>query len=303
MSTNEQKHSIPKLLIVDDQAINIRVIHELFRNDYEVYMATSGAQALEKARTLLPDLILLDVVMPGMSGHEVCQHIKADPALTAIPVIFVTAHYDEEDEVRGFELGAVDFIHKPTNPTITRARVRNQLLLKQQTDILRSYAMIDGLTGIANRRKFETYFHRNWLQCKRDQVPLSLFMIDVDYFKKFNDHYGHQAGDNTLQQIATILQQGFNRATDIVARYGGEEFVVILPNTNKTGALAIAHQLQELVGQAAIPHEHNLAAPYVTISIGIAALERAGPADYDLILRQADNALYLAKGAGRNSVA
>lgn len=175
--------------------------------------------------------------------------------------------------------------------------------VKQQQQELELLSYTDSLTGLANRRALELRLNEQLSQAQRQQWPLSLLMIDVDCFKAFNDHYGHQAGDSTLQQIATILQQGFNRATDIVARYGGEEFVVILPNTNKTGALAIAHQLQELVGQAAIPHEHNLAAPYVTISIGIAALDRAGPADYDLILRQADNALYLAKGAGRNTVA
>lgn len=175
--------------------------------------------------------------------------------------------------------------------------------VKQQQQELELLSYTDSLTGLANRRALELRLNEQLSQAQRQQWPLALLMIDVDCFKAFNDHYGHQAGDSTLQQIAAILQQGFNRATDIVARYGGEEFVVILPNTNKTGALAIAHQLQELVGQAAIPHEHNLAAPYVTISIGIAALERAGPADYDLILRQADNALYLAKGAGRNTVA
>lgn len=175
--------------------------------------------------------------------------------------------------------------------------------VKQQQQELELLSYTDSLTGLANRRALELRLNEQLSQAQRQQWPLALLMIDVDCFKAFNDHYGHQAGDSTLQQIAAILQQGFNRATDIVARYGGEEFVVILPNTNKTGALAIAHQLQELVGQAAIPHEHNLAAPYVTISIGIAALDRAGPGDYDLILRQADNALYLAKGAGRNSVA
>lgn len=174
--------------------------------------------------------------------------------------------------------------------------------VKQQQKELELLSYTDSLTGLANRRALELRLTEQLSQAQRQQWPLSLLMIDVDCFKAFNDHYGHQAGDHTLQQIAQLLQQGFNRATDSVARYGGEEFVVILPNTNKAGALALAHQLQELVEQAAIPHEHNLAAPYVTVSIGVTSLERAGPADYDLILRQADNALYLAKGAGRNSV-
>ncbi len=174
--------------------------------------------------------------------------------------------------------------------------------VKQQQLELELLSYTDSLTGLANRRSLELRLTEQLAQAQRQQWPLSLLMIDVDCFKAFNDHYGHQAGDRTLQQIAQLLQLGFNRATDTVARYGGEEFVVILPNTSKAGATALAHQLQTLVSQAAIPHEHNLAAPYVTVSIGVTSLERAGPADYDLILRHADNALYLAKGAGRNTV-
>jgi|GEM_PF-806483 len=174
--------------------------------------------------------------------------------------------------------------------------------VKQQQLELELLSYTDSLTGLANRRALELRLTEQLAQAQRQQWPLSLLMIDVDCFKAFNDHYGHQAGDRTLQQIAQLLQLGFNRATDTVARYGGEEFVVILPNTSKAGAMALAHQLQALVSQAAIPHEHNLAAPYVTVSIGVTSLERAGPADYDLILRHADNALYLAKGAGRNTV-
>jgi diguanylate cyclase (GGDEF)-like protein len=174
--------------------------------------------------------------------------------------------------------------------------------VKQQQLELELLSYTDSLTGLANRRALELRLAEQLSQAQRQQWPLSLLMIDVDCFKAFNDHYGHQAGDLTLQQIAVLMQQGFNRATDIVARYGGEEFLVILPNTNKAGALVLAQQLQQLVEKSAIPHAHNLAAPYVTVSIGVASLERAGPADYDLILRQADNSLYQAKEAGRNQV-
>jgi diguanylate cyclase (GGDEF)-like protein len=174
--------------------------------------------------------------------------------------------------------------------------------VKQQQLELELLSYTDSLTGLANRRALELRLAEQLSQAQRQQWPLSLLMIDVDCFKAFNDHYGHQAGDVTLQQIAVLMQQGFNRATDIVARYGGEEFLVILPNTNQAGALALAQQLQQLVEKSAIPHAHNLAAPYVTVSIGVASLERATPADYDLILRQADNSLYQAKDAGRNRV-
>jgi diguanylate cyclase (GGDEF)-like protein len=174
--------------------------------------------------------------------------------------------------------------------------------VKQQQLELELLSYTDSLTGLANRRALELRLAEQLSQAQRQQWPLSLLMIDVDCFKAFNDHYGHQAGDLTLQQIAVLMQQGFNRATDIVARYGGEEFLVILPNTNKAGALVLAQQLQQLVEKSAIPHAHNLAAPHVTVSIGVASLERAGPTDYDLILRQADNSLYQAKEAGRNQV-
>lgn len=302
MNTTNIHHSLPKLLIVDDQAMNIRVVHEVFRNDCEVYMATSGAQALEKARSLLPDLILLDVVMPGMSGHEVCQKIKADPGLATIPIIFVTAHYDEADEVRGFELGAVDFIHKPINPTITRARVRNQLLLKQQSDILRSYAMVDGLTGIANRRKFEASFNRNWLLCKRDQEPLSLFMIDVDYFKKFNDHYGHQDGDTCLRKIAQTLQATLTRPFDLAARFGGEEFVCLLPKTEATGAMTVAKKVEQAIRALNIAHAQSDIASYVTVSIGIVTTTPKQNSESQQLIATADQQLYNAKKSGRNQI-
>ncbi len=174
--------------------------------------------------------------------------------------------------------------------------------VNQQQHELELLSYTDSLTGLANRRALELRLKEQLSQAQRQQWPLSLLMIDVDCFKAFNDHYGHQAGDSTLQQIAQLLQQGFNRAADIVARYGGEEFVVILPNTDKAGAIVLAHQLQALLGQAKIAHAHNIAAPYVTLSIGVTSLERAAPGDYDLILRQADNALYRAKEAGRNRV-
>ena len=302
MNNTNSHHSLPKLLIVDDQAVNIRVAHELFRNDFEVYMATNGEQALEKARTLLPDLILLDVVMPGMSGHEVCQQLKADPLLAEIPIIFVTAHYDEADEVRGFELGAVDFIHKPINPTITRARVHNQLLLKQQRDQLRSIALMDGLTGIANRRKLESHLTTHWLQCAREQKPLSLFMIDVDNFKKYNDHYGHQEGDNCLKQIAQTIDTSLERPCDLAARFGGEEFVCLLPDTDHQGARYVAEKIEQAIRALAMPHQASPVANQVTVSIGSTTLLPTPNSDPQQLIARADEQLYIAKNNGRNQI-
>ncbi len=201
----------PKLLLVDDQPMNIRVLHQLFRYECDVHMATGGEQAIEVCKALLPDLILLDVVMEGMDGHEVCRRLKADPLTQDIPIIFLSANGEEDDEAIGLELGAVDYIGKPFNPMIVRARVKTHLTLKRQGDYLRSMAMLDGLTGVANRRKLEARLEAAWSQACRDNGPLSLIMIDVDYFKKYNDHYGHQSGDQCLRRLAMALAATLNR--------------------------------------------------------------------------------------------
>ncbi len=169
-----------------------------------------------------------------------------------------------------------------------------------QQQELQQLSYTDSLTGLANRRAFELQFTQALVQSQRQQWPLTLLMIDVDCFKAYNDHYGHQAGDDTLLRIAQLLQQGINRGSDLVARYGGEEFVAILPDTNATGAAAIAAQLLQLFRQAALPHQYNLAGDYVSISIGICCINAASTADYDTMLRRADNALYQAKANGRN---
>lgn len=199
-------HNRPKLLIVDDQSTNIRVLHELFREDCDVFMATSGEQAITVCQTQLPDLILLDVVMDDVDGHEVCRRLKADPVTQGIPIIFITAQQRDSDEALGLELGAVDFISKPINPIIVRARVRTHLTLKLQNDLLRSMALMDGLTGVANRRKFDEDISADWRQCFREQKPLSLILADVDYFKRYNDRYGHLAGDGCLKSVAQALK-------------------------------------------------------------------------------------------------
>ena len=186
----------PRLLVVDDQPINIQTLYQVFHADHEVFVATSGEQALAFCRgNPLPDLILLDVVMPGLDGLAVCQQLKADPVLANIPVIFVTACMDPADETRALEAGGVDFITKPVNPMVVRARVKTHLTLKAQEDFLRSLVFVDGLTGVANRRRFDEALLSEWRQCRRAGTPLALLMIDIDHFKRYNDHYGHPTGD------------------------------------------------------------------------------------------------------------
>ena len=289
----------PRLLVVDDQPSNIRLLHELFRTDCDVFMATSGEQAIELCLKQSPDLVVLDIVMNGMSGHEVCRRLKADSRTSEVPVIFVTGLASESDEAYGFEIGAVDFISKPINPVIVRARVRTHLALKLQGDILRSIALRDGLTGVGNRRKFDEDMRAAWWHCKRDQVPLSLIMLDVDFFKRFNDRYGHHAGDQCLISIAQQIKFGLSRPYDSIARYGGEEFACLLPDTGAEGAARVAVKLLGLVRELAIEHADSDASPVVSVSLGVATVVPVEGLDSMVLIEAADEQLYKSKNAGR----
>lgn len=297
----------PKLLIVDDQPVNLQALYHAFSADHQVFMATNGAQALALARDKQPDLVLLDVVMPGMDGHEVCRRLKADVLTHDVPVIFVTAHSDAEAETTGLELGAVDFISKPINPAIVRARVRTHVTLKLQSDLLRQMVFIDGLTGVHNRRFFDERIQDELQRCTRDHRPLALVLLDVDFFKRFNDRYGHQAGDECLRQVAAAVRSAVRRPGDVVARYGGEEFACIVPDTDESGALALSFRIGEAVRTLAIPHERSEVADVVTVSLGIACVPAlaAGrpPTSHDELVAAADRLLYRAKSAGRGQAA
>jgi diguanylate cyclase (GGDEF)-like protein len=292
----------PKILIADDQPTNIRVLYELFRDQCDVFMATSGAQTIQICRAELPDLILLDVVMDDIDGHEVCRRLKADPLTSAIPIIFVTSQNQEADEVIALGLGAVDFITKPINPVIVRARVRTHLTLKLQGDLLRASALLDGLTGVANRRKFDEDVQTDWRQCLRETAPLSLILIDIDYFKLYNDRYGHQAGDNCLKLVARALSETLRRPYDKLARYGGEEFACLLPKTKLAGASAMAERMQARVSELRVEHLGSDVDQVVTISLGVASMVPTPSETPELLLKAADQQLYEAKRTGRARV-
>jgi diguanylate cyclase (GGDEF)-like protein len=293
----------PRLLVVDDQPLNIQMLYQIFHDDHEVFMATSGEEALDFCRhNRLPDLILLDVVMPEMDGLEVCRQLRTEAATADIPIIFVTSQSDPVDETRALEAGGVDFITKPVNPAVVRARVKTQLTLKTQGDLLRTMAFIDGLTGVANRRRFDEALQAEWRRCRRSASPLALIMIDIDHFKNFNDHYGHQAGDTCLQTVAATLQGLLSRSHDLVARYGGEEFVCLLPECDLAASQTEAEKLRVAVTRLNIPHEISPTASMVTISLGIASAVPSGDCTPEYLLAAADSALYAAKSAGRNRV-
>ena len=292
----------PRLLVVDDQPINIQVMHQIFASQYQVFMATSGQQALDFCHKTPPDLVLLDVVMPGMDGFEVCQALKGDPTTSDIPVIFVTAHTDAAQETRGLDVGAVDFISKPVNPAVVRARVKTQLTLKLQSDLMRKLVFLDGLTGVFNRRYFDQQLAVETARSQRSRSPLALIMLDVDFFKRYNDHYGHQAGDDCLRDIAATLKESLRRPADLVARYGGEEFACILPDTAYDDALLIAADLEKNVRLRNIPHAASQVSDVVTISLGVAGQPGNVTSDAAVLLALADAQLYCAKNAGRARV-
>ncbi|MGM3161492.1 diguanylate cyclase domain-containing protein [Dickeya undicola] len=295
-----QKGSRPKVLVVDDQPINIRILNDVLADQFEVLMATNGERALEQARSQKPDLILLDIVMPGMDGYEVCRRLKAEPLTDLIPVIFVTSQTETEVEAQGFEVGAVDFISKPVNPAIVRARVTTQLTLKLYMDNMRDIAWIDGLTGLHNRRRFDEMLHSYWDQCLREARPVALMMMDVDFFKRYNDQYGHQAGDECLYRIAMAIKQSLRRPMDMCFRYGGEEFACLLPFTELDGSCQRAEAILQAVRQLAIPHQASDTAPFVTLSIGVDCQIPTAGTNWETLLHNADSALYQSKALGRN---
>ncbi|WP_373082678.1 diguanylate cyclase [Zhongshania sp.] len=292
----------PRLLVVDDQPVNIQALYQVFAKDSEVFMATNGQQAIDVCRQKRPDLILLDVLMPDMDGIEVCKILKADTETQNIPIIFVTSQDSPEEETRGLEVGAVDFITKPVNPAVVRARVNTHLTLKMQSDALRALASIDGLTRIPNRRFFDERLNAEWRACRRAESSLSLIMVDVDHFKKYNDHYGHLEGDNCLKRVANSLAEGNWRGRDLAARYGGEEFVCLMPDTDLAGAMSKAESLRLQVESLAMPHAESPDAACVTISVGLATIVPSEGKLETLLLGAADEQLYKAKQAGRNCV-
>lgn len=292
------------VLVVDDTPDNLALLSGLLKDDYQVKVANNGETALKIATAdPPPDLILLDVMMPGMDGLEVCRQLKKNPHTGKIPVIFVTAKNEECDEETGLNLGAVDYISKPFSVPITLARIRTHIQLKQQADLLESIALADALTHIPNRRRFDEAMSAEWKRAAREKTQLSLLMIDIDHFKEYNDHYGHGAGDACLQSVAAKLLAGVSRPADLVARYGGEEFVVILPESDGQAAAHIATHLCKSIHDLKLPHAHSGVQPFVTVSIGSATVMPCGEISSSAaLIAEADKMLYQAKNTGRNRV-
>lgn len=293
----------PKVVIIDDVPSNIKILYDMLSDDYDVFFSISATEGLGLIEEQLPDLVLLDIVMPEMDGYEVCRRIKSNPRTRAIPVIFVTIMDEVDDEAKGLEIGAVDYITKSARRDIVRARVRNHVELKRSRDVLERLASTDGLTGIANRRRFDEYYELQWRQSLRTGVTLSVVMVDIDFFKNYNDFYGHLAGDQCLRQIAGTLAGVVARSHDLLARYGGEEMVCLLPGTDAAGAQMISNKILTFVEALRIPHLRSQIADHVTVSIGAATGIPTADKAPSWLIEVADAALYDAKNAGRNRVA
>lgn len=300
----DTRHS---LLVVDDDAASVQVLARMLNGLGELRFALSGEAALRLARESPPDLILLDAEMPGLTGLQVCTALRADPLLADVPVIIVTSHTEVAAEVAGFAAGASDFIRKPPVAEVVVARARTQLRLKTLSDALRASALTDGMTGLANRRRFDLDLRVECERARRSQESLGLLMIDVDHFKRFNDRYGHVAGDACLREVANAIRSCIRRPADLAARYGGEEFAVLLPQTDAAGARAMAQRVVDAVTALALPHADAAPDCLVSVSVGWAAARPDMDASVvqtrgDSLVEAADRLLYAAKAAGRGRV-
>ncbi|SKA03521.1 diguanylate cyclase (GGDEF) domain-containing protein, partial [Oceanospirillum multiglobuliferum] len=282
------------ILIVDDEVSNVLSLASAFTQQYRVLFALNGQDALAIAHQEHPDLIILDIMMPDMTGYSVLSRIKTDQQLHHIPVILASSSEDVGDEKQGLELGAADFWSKPINPEVAKIRAHNTLELKRHRDQLQTQTLTDALCDIANRRAFDRSLHKEWQNALQTQQPLSLLMIDIDYFKRYNDHYGHIAGDTCLKTVASILKNSLAEANALLCRYGGEEFAVILPNISTDIALKIAESLRIRVEESQI---QNIAInATVSVSIGCATAlpsqQQSSSNTQDSLVFRADQALY-----------
>lgn len=294
----------PTILAVDDMTTTLLLIHDLLKDTYEVKIAKSGTKALEILESPNDiDLILLDIEMPDINGYDVCKRIKNNETIKNIPIIFITGRTSQEDEEYGLNLGAIDYITKPFNKAIVKLRIKNYLNLKIKNDMLEKLSMYDGLTNIRNRRYFDETFEKTFNEIKRDKKSLAVLMIDIDFFKPYNDNYGHGQGDETLRKVAKALEKTIKRASDFVARYGGEEFVILLKDINKDGVEAVANNLLNAVRELKITHEFSKIENYVTVSIGASYYNSSSDITKLELLLKADETLYNVKNSGRNNFA
>jgi diguanylate cyclase (GGDEF)-like protein len=297
MDTNKKN----SLLIVDDDKSNLMMLSSILKEDYAVRVAADGESAISIAEKYLPDLILLDVIMPGLDGYQVFTALQNSDITSHIPVIFITGLDNTDDEKRGLQLGAADYISKPFDDMVVKLRIQHQIRIINQLRTIERLSMIDQLTGIHNRRSFDERLREVWKTSAREDKTVSLLIIDVDHFKNYNDTYGHPQGDVALCSVAQVLTQTLNRASDLVARWGGEEFVVLLPNTDMDGGLHVSEEIRKNAEALKIPRDNGHVTS-LTVSIGLNTHKPTMLCSVDDFFSRADKALYEAKTTGRNKV-
>jgi diguanylate cyclase (GGDEF)-like protein len=300
----------PMILAIDDTPVNLKTLVAVLVDEYELQIATSGEEGLLYASNSVPDLILLDIMMPSMDGYEICRRLKADPKLKDVPVVFITALSEAEAEATGLDLGAVDFLTKPINVPIARKRIHNHLerehlrkVVEAQRDALEQLARTDSLTGLTNRRYFLELADRELKRAIRQGEGFSLLMIDIDHFKAINDTYGHHCGDLTLQHFANLCKSTL-RSIDVFGRLGGEEFAAFLPGADAANAREVAERLRWTAesNELLLTDGEQLR---FTVSVGIVTVPHArvrSGITVDSLVEQADQEMYRAKNGGRNQV-
>ncbi|AKG24111.1 GGDEF domain-containing response regulator [Calothrix sp. 336/3] len=325
----------PPLILIadDDRTMRLLLREHMEKEGYRVADVSNGKECVESFVELKPDLVLLDAVMPVMDGFACCQQLlriarkNLADAMAGIdigsslntqlismfwdktPILMITGLDDPDSVDMAFEVGATDYLTKPIHWAVLKRRVRRLLQqgqvykqLEAANQALQQMANEDGLTGLANRRRFDQYLNSQWLNLAQEKCPLSLILCDIDFFKRYNDKYGHPAGDACLQKVGSVLREVAQKNHDLVARYGGEEFAVIMPFTQASGAVHVAASMQAGVRELKLPHSESEISQFVTLSLGIATLVpnfESSPTD---IVAIADQALYQAKSEGRNRI-
>ena len=290
-----------KILVIDDSAVQAEYLRSILQEDYDVTVCNTAREGLRAAKEGDFGLILLDIVMPDMDGFILLRELKETDLTKHVPVIMLTSLSDVQYEERGLLMGAVDYVAKPFSPVIIRARVNTHIQLYHYQMEFRQQAMVDELTGVANRRRYEGESIAKWREAIRFGMPLSICMFDIDKFKLYNDTFGHPAGDQVIASVAKTVSSYFQRSMDLFARYGGEEFIAVFVGSDGHNAYEFLKTIRQAVEDLHIPHCSPVS-QWVTVSIGgVSIVPKVGD-NYDTYLKLADTMLYDAKRLGRNRV-
>ena len=299
----EIRNNSPLILLVDPEKTQRLILRRAMQKEgYRVMEASDGEQCLEVCSYLKPDLVLLDAMMPGVDGFTCCSQLHSLMGKDCPPVLMTTVLNDQASVDLAFEVGAIDYVTKPVIWSLLRQRLYRLFQNQWAMGELQRLSLVDGLTKIANRRSFDERLPQEWHRLAREAAPLSLVLCDLDRFKNYNGLYGHQAGDECLQEVAKVLDESAKRPADLAARYGGEEFALILPNTDAEGAVRIAETIQGRLQASAIAHENSDVSKLVTLSMGVASEIPKPDSSEKALIEQADQALYRAKQQGGDRV-